>query len=462
MYPGPDYSNMGLGYGNDIKPKKSNPIFSNIKKQLPKIFALLVAVGIISWFVFFAPKPGVLRFNMVEIDSENFVDGEITVTRDSKIIGIGNTIEGTYRLSDVPPGELTIQITPNPGHKSKTMNIELLSGEEKNVLVELSRDVALDFEKSAEITIGTGCVANINLNIKNTMDKTEKIEFVPEGDLVEWMSFENGTVEARRSKVFPVKIEVPADYYVEEDEEAEPMIGTLRVKGTDLALEVSAKIVPGGKLEADDGELNFEIVQGEKGQETTELTNVGIGTIADIKANVTGDIASWVKVTIKKSTLKEEETTEVIVNVDVPVNANPGINTGKLIITSGCGNAEIDLKVEVEQLEIELTTIPEEISSTLYAGDYERASITINNPSAIAVDVSFNVRGDISQMVMMEDTMINVPAGRSKTISVLIEPRYEANAGSYSGRIDLTYLGKTINLPVMVKVISENSYVGEE
>lgn len=456
MYPGPEYPSFG--YETEIKLTKKSPvgeILGKLKKNIKKVAIGGVVLIVLVWFLFLAPKPATLRLNVVEMDSETGIDAEVSVLSGGKMVASGSATEGIVRLEKIPPGDVTIQITPNEGYKETSKAMKLESGEEKTASIEVPLDLSLEMPSQTNMSVGVGCSSNFNLEVRNTMSKAANVSFVSEGDIAEWISVEGGSVEAKSVKSFILKIAIPASY--ELGDSSEEKTGAVRIKGSDLRMDASIVIVAGGELEVREEELSLDAKQGEKLQEKVGLSNGGVGKITDIRVSASGEIADWMKVSIGKSTLEEDEDTDVSISIAVPINATEGKHDGKVKVMSGCGEADINVDVEVTALEVALETEPSEISSTLYAGSSESVSLRVANPSEIAVNATLSLRGDITDWITLDDGTINIKAVGSTLVSANIEPPYDLKPGTYSGRIEISYMGKTTNVPVVVTVIGEGS-----
>jgi len=371
------------------------------------------------------------------------------------MVASGSASKGLLELENVPSGDITIEVTPKEGYKGVSKRITLGSGEDKSLTVEVPLDLNLEMLSSMNLTAGIGCSSNFNLEVRNVMNKAVNVSFIGEGDLADWIKVENAVVDAKKAKSFNVKIEIPADYELE-NEFAEKT-GAIRIKGSELKTDLSVVIVPGGSLEISSEELSLSGRQGEKLTERIGISNEGIGKIVDIKVDVSGDIKDWMKVSIGKTSLEEDEETNLNVNIAVPLDAGEGKHNGRIDIFSGCGSKKINVYVEVSPLEVELTTEPSEISSEVYAGNADSVNLKISNPSEIGVNATLSLRGEISDWVSLSSDKVSIKGEGTTTITITIEPPYELQAGSYSGRIEIEYMGRKINVPVSVRVLGEGS-----
>lgn len=313
-----------------------------------KLVLLLIILVAALWFFVLAPKPGSLSVRVMEIDSEQALEGvqvDVTLpdgTRRSKFTDDA----GSALFLEVPTlTDLSVRVVPPSTHGSSSQSVNLASGASDSLRFSLGRNVDLQLESDVTaFSLGAGCFTNIDVSARNNGAQAADVSFVGDGKLSGLVSSDTVFLSGGQSQVLSVKVTAP--------QEEGKASGGLRVKFTHTNVPLSLDVTGPDQLGVSPNRLSERPGPGEQLKKLFTITNDGkSGEVRDLKAEVTGELSAYVQPLSFSSLepLKSREQTILTMFVDVPNLPGQKI-VGVLLLSSACSRISIPIELEIREL----------------------------------------------------------------------------------------------------------------
>lgn len=154
--------------------------------QLKKIL-LVVLISAFSCQIGFAQKFGILSGKVLEENGAPLIGANVRIEK--TLFGSATTVKGTFRITKVPIGEISIRISMI-GYKTKLIeNVLIKPNEETNVEVRLKQSpietsevvvTASKYEqKISEIPVSVNLITSFDLSKKNIIEFDDALRYVP-------------------------------------------------------------------------------------------------------------------------------------------------------------------------------------------------------------------------------------------------------------------------------------------
>ena len=322
-------------------------LLDTLKKSLPLIIVLLIVIAGVYVYMFVLPKPGTVMVKVYEMDmgDKPFSAAEVEISDDnSNVVAQPELDEGVAVATDVPPGKLTVRVTPSSltTYAKGVATINLESGKTATANIQIARAADLAFKGSISgQNIGAGCSKTFSIPLANSgVSAFDDAELVAEPEAFNSMFSYDGvkTVEAGSEATFSVTVNAPA-----EGQEF-PGNSKIRVKYTNIAMDFSATVVEAPEMRVDPSDISIRC--GDKGCEDVQVTirNDGKSDLTGVSYLFAGGVTEAADVEIvgfESKSIKPNARTTFFVRG----KASGVGKVGKLKIVSGCGEEEIPISI---------------------------------------------------------------------------------------------------------------------
>jgi len=333
------------GGGEPSSPQEqAMALVDTLKKSLPLIIVLLVVIAGVYVYMFVLPKPGTVTVNVYEMDmgDKPFSAAEVEISDDnSNVVAQPELDEGVALATDVPPGKLTILVTPSsPTYAKGRATVNLESGKTASTAIQIAKAADLAFKGSiSSQNIGAGCSKTFSIPLANNGGSAFDAELVAEPDAFNSLFSYDGvkTIDAGSEATFSVTVNAPAE------DQKFPDGSKIRVKYTNVAMDFSANVVEAPEMRVDPSEISIRC--GDKGCEDVQVTinNYGKSDLTEVKYVLAGGVteADVDIVGFESKPIKPNARTTFFIRG----KASGVGKVGKLKIESGCGEEELPLSI---------------------------------------------------------------------------------------------------------------------
>ena len=343
------------GMANAIEP---------LKKYIPIIIAGIVIIAALYWYFAIRPQPGTITVIVSELDSDRMIPGAtISISLAGNVIKEGTTDDdGSAVFGGVPTGEqLSVSVdSPISGLDSGPSTIALASAENGEVDVKLERKTELKIDSgNVNLKLGPACAKKVDVAITNAGTADEEAELVASDGLESIAKIEGGKITLFGGDVgtLSATISAPEEGKIE---------GMLRIRGTQKGISVSVERsakspktdVSFERSEAKDFRVSTTDLPVTKTSQVRIRNNGDYDAppLSDINVQTEGEVSEWI--TIDKQPIDEingnggiQPSSEGILftfSITVPAGTAKGTYSGRLKVSSSCGNLPTSLYVNVE------------------------------------------------------------------------------------------------------------------
>ena len=352
---------MGAGDAAEGMAKAIEPL----KKYSLIIIEGILIIAVLYWYFAVRLQPGTITVTVGELDSDRMIPGAtISISMAGNVIKEGTTDDqGNAVFGGVPAGEtLSISVdSPISDLESGPSSITLQSAENRKVEVKLERKTELKVESgNVNLKLGQNCEKKVDVAISNAGTADEEAELVASDGLESIAKIEGGKIAlvGGDSGILSATISTPNEGKIE---------GKLRIKGTEkgitVSVERSAKSpktdVSFERSEAKDFRVQTSDLPVTKTSQVRIRNNGDYDAppLSDLKVETEGDVSEWI--TIDKQPINEingkggilpsSEGVLFTFSITVPAGTTKGTYSGRLKVSSACGDSQTSLYVNVEE-----------------------------------------------------------------------------------------------------------------
>lgn len=336
--------------GYEEAPSGPAAILEAVKKfGIGKLLLIVIVLAAVLWFFVLAPKPGIIRVTIAEMDNptQKLDNVQVDMTPSGqKTVTKFTTSSGSVSFDNVPSlTDITLDILPPSTHRigeDAETSFKLTSGESKSVSITMAREVSLTVEASVDsLSLGTECKTALPVTVKNDGDASFSVQLLGDGALKGLLESEAKAVPAKSSATFDVAVTAPA--------KKGAAAGKIRVQYTDASDAFTIEATEPEQLRVGPSSFSDRVEPNEaiKKQFTIENT-ARTAEARDLKAELTGDFTQLGATATFSDELPLKPREKKILTLELNAPSNPGQSVGVLIISSACQRLQVPLQLDVE------------------------------------------------------------------------------------------------------------------